>query len=422
MRSLTAASLLFVLLLTPRLQSQFVDGHIYVTDWTTNSVFDVDPVTGNWIPFLTAADGISGPSAVGFTATGNLLVSNYSTSQILEADPAGNVTVVLDASDGISGPWGENGIAIDGQRRIYIANYSRSEILRFDQDYTNPVVIANASDGIMRPDGLDFDLNGDLLVANRDGNDQIFRIDPNGNVTTFDVVSGDNPFSLTVRGNGDIYVCCSNGKLYRYVGGVAANRTLLGTYGSANVGLRLSSDGSVLYHTSSGEGKLRSIDPDTGADVVLVDAGWRSIGIAVFGTQNPPGSFIPFGSGLAGAGGMVPSLDGSGTPRIGGNIVIEARDFVGGAESFLVFGAGQTNQPLFGGSIYIDFTQVFWIHHHWLPGAAGVPGDGDLDIHFSIAADPQLTASNWYLQQVAADPASPFGISMSNGLRIFVGS
>ncbi len=177
----------------------------------------------------------------------------------------------------------------------------------------------------------------------------------------------------------------------------------------------------MLYHTSYGDGKLRRIDPDTAADTVVVDAGWGSIGIAVAGSQFPPGSFARIGKGVAGTGGMMPTLDGQGIPTVKSSVVLETRDFVGGAMSYFVLSTARNDLSVFGGILCPSLDTPFVIFVGVLPGSAGVPGVGDEDRAIDIPDLAFLIGTNWYFQQVTPDPGAVQGIAMTNGLRMFIG-
>lgn len=415
-------ALLLALAFAVTANAQFPSGHVYVTDYNQSKVYDYDPGTGNWTVFADSSDGIVNPSAIGFNSAGKMLVSNYGSSTVVELDDLGNGKVVLDSGDGLNGPWGENGIALDALDRVYVANYNVNQILRFDSDYTNGVVFADAADGIVQPDGMGFVANGDLLVANRSSGGNVLRIDSSGNTTLWDTIGGEDCFSLVVRDNGDVYVACLSGNVFRYLNGDPGQRKLFGTWGSSNPGLRFSPDFSVLYHVSYLGDELRAIDPDTGSDTVLLSGpGWGAIGIAVSGGQYSPGSFSNFGNGLAGEGGFVPSLHGVGLPKIGTDVTLETRDFVGGARTYLLVSMARNDVPAFGGTIYPSFQAPYLVFLSKLPGAPGVGGEGDVDTTLSLPAVQDLVGTNWYFQQFAVDAAAVQGMSMSEGLRMFVG-
>jgi DNA-binding beta-propeller fold protein YncE len=65
------------------------------------------------------------------------LTSNLFSNEVIEFDASGNGTTVLGPGDGLGGPFGENGIAIDRDGQVYVANFNSMEILRFRSDYTH---------------------------------------------------------------------------------------------------------------------------------------------------------------------------------------------------------------------------------------------------------------------------------------------
>lgn len=123
------------------------------------------------------------------------------------------------------------------------------------------------------------------------------------------------------------------------------------------------------------------------------------------------GGFTPYGQGLAGSGGYVPALSGSGEPIFGGDITIDLQDALGGTNGFLYLGLGQASIPLLGGQFLVYPLQLA------LPivcsGSAGVPGAGS----FSIPTEVGATNVTLYMQVLLADPGAVKGVSMSNGLE-----
>lgn len=417
----TFALLAVLLALASPAAGQPRDGHIFVTDYRGYEVLEVDPTDWSFTVFADSTDGIFAPSGLGFTSSGKLLVCNYGSNNVMEFDASGNGTVVIDASDGLNGPWGENGIAIDSADQLYVASYLSQEILRFDSNYGNGIVFADSADGVVRPDGLGFTSGGDLMVANRGSFGQVLTIDPAGNTSVWDTIVGEDCLSLVVRNNGDVYVGCGGGNVYRYVGGDPNQRVLFGAWGAANISMAFSLDFSVLYHSNSFDGKLRAIDPDTGTDVVVVDAGWQSIAIAVAGSQFPPGSWARFGTGVAGAGGFMPTLKGQGDARLGATVTIETRDFVGGATSYFLLSTARLDTPAWAGTLYPSLAATHWIWPSLLPGVAGTPGAGDEDRVYAVPNDPLLSGTNLYFQQLARDTLASGGMAMTNGLRMYIG-
>ena len=93
-------------------RAQFVDGDLYVSSYASGSasmIYRVDPATWTVTTFADGSDGLIGVSASVLSPAGTLLCSNYASSSVLEFDSAGNGAVLYDVSDGLSGPFGENG-------------------------------------------------------------------------------------------------------------------------------------------------------------------------------------------------------------------------------------------------------------------------------------------------------------------------
>jgi streptogramin lyase len=211
--------------LTAPAHAQFVDGDLYVSSYASNVIYRVEPATWTVTTFADSGDGLNGVSASVLSPAGTLLTSNYASSQILEFDSAGNVSVLYDSSDKISGPFGENGLAYDAIGDLYVSNFLTLEILRIPAGGGAATVFADTSDGIWEPDGLAFAANGDLYVANR-SKKNVLVIDPSGSASVFDTLP-DQPFSIVIRSNGDIYVATWPAEsIYRYPGGDVAQRAV----------------------------------------------------------------------------------------------------------------------------------------------------------------------------------------------------
>ncbi len=124
-----------------------------------------------------------------------------------------------------------------------------------------------------------------------------------------------------------------------------------------------------------------------------------------------PGAFTQYGSGLAGTGGYVPDLDGTGIPIFGNNITVEFTNGLGGAGGLVYIGLAQVNLPFMGGNLLALPNIALPIT---MGGTSGTPGAGSL----SLPATPYIADVNVYLQFFLQDGAAPKGVSMSNGLEI----
>jgi hypothetical protein len=124
------------------------------------------------------------------------------------------------------------------------------------------------------------------------------------------------------------------------------------------------------------------------------------------------GSMTAYGNGLAGSGGFVPDLSGTGEAIYGGEITVELTQGLGATNGFLYIGPGSASYPLFGGELLV-FPITISIPIT-LSGSSGVPGAGSFSLSSTVFAG-DLTL---YLQVFLNDPGAPHDVSMSNGLEI----
>jgi streptogramin lyase len=405
--------------------AQFQQGRLYVATWGSY-IYEVDPVAATATKFADFNDGLNGATSAVFAGPDTLLVSNYWTDEVFSFDGTAAHTVLLGPANGISQPFGRNGLLFDPEGDLYVNNYGKDVILRVPAVGGSPVVIADANDGLSDVFSLAWHHDGSMLIANFIAA-EILRLAPDGMVTSFDKLPGsDFPYSIEVRNDGDVYVICLTGNLYRYAGGDPANRTLLMAYPghAATMAIEFNLDHSALFLSGIASGDLHSVDPDTGVTTPLLAAGTLTGGVedmVVYGPSCGP-RFSQFGAGIAGAGGITPTLDGSGLAVPGGTITLHFRDFVGGAPSLLLVGAAAAKLPGLGGTLHVAPGGAgFLAVGLRMPGALGVPGAGDLDVSNTIVLPPSLACQHLYLQQLALDPAASSGISMTAGLDILFG-
>ena len=71
--------------------------------------------------------------------------------EILEFEVGGPPTIVLTAADGITGVRGPSAIAIGPAGEVYICDSDSSRILRYDVDYSNMTIVADATESAAPP-------------------------------------------------------------------------------------------------------------------------------------------------------------------------------------------------------------------------------------------------------------------------------
>jgi len=126
----------------------------------------------------------------------------------------------------------------------------------------------------------------------------------------------------------------------------------------------------------------------------------------------------PYGVGLAGSGGEVPTLSLSGTPVIGSTVSLDVANALGGALAIYALGAAPDAQPFRGGTVYV--APPFQTFVATLGGAAGVPGAGSHSLVQEIPNDPSLSGITVYAQALAKDPGAPRNVALTAGLEVHV--
>jgi sugar lactone lactonase YvrE len=392
---------------------QFIDGDLYVGSYAYNCIYRVD-ASLNVTIFADSGDGLSGPSAVAFTPSDTLLVSSYNGITVHEFDSAGNGSKLYDQSNGLRGPFGENGLAFDAQLNLYVSDFVLHEIFEFPVGGGGPTVFADYGDGIVEPDGLAFASNGDLFVANRAGYD-ILRIDSSGNATVFDSFS-EKPYSIVMRGNGDLYVATDvSGHVFRYPGADASQRTLLAsvTNSGSNPALQIGNDDQTLYYTSVYVGNLVTIDADSGSmnEVLPKSSLPGAVAIAIYSPRSPA-SWTNYGAGFPGTNG-VPSFTATQPPVLGTTTTLDLANSLGLPTVGLIFvGFARIDLPSsWGGDLLADPVLTLPVSFSY----------GFDSFDWDVPDDPALIGLTIDLQAIEADGGAAKGVSFTAGLELVPG-
>ena len=161
----------------------------------------------------------------------------------------------------IAGNHGPEDIALDANGRIYAATHE-GNIVRLDPDGSNPENWVNTNG---RPLGIDFDRQGNLIVA--DAFRGLLSITPNGEISELAIIADDIPIryadDVDVAADGKIYFSDASTKFGAKESG--------GTY-----------EGSLLdLMEHGGHGRLIVYDPATGMAKTLLDGLNFANGVAV---------------------------------------------------------------------------------------------------------------------------------------------
>jgi hypothetical protein len=264
----------------------FKPGHLYVSVVESESCFhvgyheailEVNPATGDWRVFADDVDdGLCKVNGLRFTPDGRKLLAlnfghilapvDYGWIQAFNAD--GTSEVILNQSDGLVRPAGANGLAFDANGDLYVAN-SNSTILRFPAAGGAGSVFADAADGIVGGGALDFAPNGELFYG-VDRGGAIVRIPPTGEGTAFD----EPPFgtrSLVFAKGGSLFVAAGDFAVYSYTNLDPASRRLVTTFPSGPPALTSSRDGKTLYAADWTFARVYAVDALRGTTKLVAD-------------------------------------------------------------------------------------------------------------------------------------------------------
>ncbi len=190
------------------------DGNLYVSGWNSDDVLRYDPTTGAFIDeFVTAGSGGLDKSAgLAFGPDGNLYVASNKTSEVLRfqgpggASPGAFIDVFADVSPIAAGVEEPEGLIFGPDGDLYVSDFKLSAVYKFDGITGAPVLtaghplgefVAPGSGGLNAGEDLVFGPDGNLYVANDNG-DNVLRY--NGTTGTFIdefVVAGDGGLQFT---------------------------------------------------------------------------------------------------------------------------------------------------------------------------------------------------------------------------------
>lgn len=126
----------------------------------------------------------------------------------------------------------------------------------------------------------------------------------------------------------------------------------------------------------------------------------------------------PYGVGLAGLGGYVPTLGAIGCPDRSTPWSLSINAARAGTVGLLGIGDGPANVPALGGSLLIFPINATWVFA--TSGAPGLPGIGTYNLPV-LLTDPALVGLSFWFQAALIDAAAVAGFSLTNGLQVVIG-
>ncbi len=125
-----------------------------------------------------------------------------------------------------------------------------------------------------------------------------------------------------------------------------------------------------------------------------------------------------YGAGLAGSGGVVPTLGAQGPFRPGVSHEIRVVGGLGSARLVVAVGNAASNLPRHGGTLLI--VPNILVRRVQLSGPPGVPGAGEWHVGRAVTS-PNYQGRSFYLQGFVIDPGAPEGVAFTNGLHLVFG-
>ena len=136
--------------------------------------------------------------------------------------------------------------------------------------------------------------------------------------------------------------------------------------------------------------------------------GNRIIQVRGFGSC---GTFTNYGTGGPGTGSLVPSIGGTGCPRVGDNVQIDVDHVLPNTVGILVLGTQQLVVPFLNFTILTDLGVTV---------TSVVNSNGNAAFPLAIPNGANLGNTNVYWQAGYFDAGAPQGLSATNGLRMFI--
>ncbi len=249
-----------------------------------DSLVRYDPVSGAVELLADGADGLANPHEVVTDSQGNVWVATFF-DEVLRIDPAGEVTVALDATgDGVHAldfPWA---LAVDALDNVYVSGAVSDNVFRIAPDGAVTQIVDVFGDGaggfLGSPRSLAVGPDGAVYVAGFDSFN-VLRVDPDGTVT--EVINGVTgagaaliqPTAVAVARDGTVYVASSgNDVVFAVTPAGVASLAVLPTDGPLDLPEDLEVDAfGSLYVLGADSGNVLRRDPDGSVEVLLEASG-----------------------------------------------------------------------------------------------------------------------------------------------------
>ena len=194
------------------------DGAIYFGDFGNGAINRIPPAGGTPVAVAT---GFKEPEGIAVTPDGRLIVVEQGTNSLWDVDPATGEKRLLRRLENTTGQDGVDGISLDpATGDVLIPDSPNGRLLSMSRDGASLRTLAS---GFVRPTGVATLPGGDRLVADEFGN-ALYRLTPDGKRTR--IATMYQPDDVVVDAAGMAYVNSLNGYIYRVDPSTGARATL----------------------------------------------------------------------------------------------------------------------------------------------------------------------------------------------------
>lgn len=410
------------------------DGTVFVSGWASNNVF---MITSPGQPTQTikkvmdsTGDGthaIGRPSEMVVDALGNLYVSGIDTDNVFVVRSPGTgaqttAEIMGPAGDGAGNPLDLPGdLAVDAAGNLYVPGGNSDNLFQIASPGLPGQVIIEIVDAsgdgsgklLDHPRGVAVDASGTVYVAG-EGSDNVLRVTnpglPSQAVSQIIDGSGAGPGSaldganyLAVDSVGTVYVTGVHSDNAFQILSPGLTNAVTETIDASGDGL-----GNPLHIGTT-------VAVNVVGDVFVVGQGSDN----VFRIQIAAPSFIAYGSGCPGTGGVVPVLAMSGAATPGGSVQLDIQNGVGSGTAFIFMGLQQASTHMgFGCTLNVaPLLPAIVGPIPLFPFGAQGAGAGSISIPTALPASI-VTPLTLALQGFINDTGGKGGFANTNGVQI----
>src|ERR1039457_1389444 len=225
------------------------------------------------------SSGLNNPQGVAVDGQGNLYVADTANSVIKEWSSSTQQTVVL--SSGVNNP---SAVAVDGYGNVYIADSGNHAIEKFSAANQQLTTLVS---GLSNPSGVAVDGQGNVYFSDTSNNAIDEWNAASQQVTTLAGSGLSNPTGVAVDGQGNVYIAdTGNNAIKQWNAGSQQVATLVSTGLSSPMGVAVDGQGNV-YIADTGNNAIKQWNAGSQQVATLVSTGLSSpMGVAVDGQDN----------------------------------------------------------------------------------------------------------------------------------------